>query len=357
MAKKIKFGLEMADGYSVRRDLEELREHFDPVKAIEHFASGKLSEWLSDRYYDDIAEQLDGLDKDAPGFQRQLCKVLGVEASVFDDEELDVERIARTKEKETRLRQKTSDETIIANAAITAFDRSDLVELWDDGAETIYLCGDAFDIPASVGDTKYIGVLGTPKVTIKAKSPEDLADKGISFENVELSCAGENRGRAIPIDQLKEVFTSIFSSSTFKKNNIWDVVSPTGSSLNHYCEECNETKKTILLNLICKGKYKEDDLIYVRISEGLKYGWAFTKDSFCWYGGPMGDGMIYYRDLDTITDDNKELTILCKNGNENKVIEADGAGYIVLAGYSGSDLTNMKSYLTVVKNLYASMQG
>ena len=49
MARRIKFALEMADGYLVRRDIEELREHFDISAVMRYFKSGKLTEWLEDR--------------------------------------------------------------------------------------------------------------------------------------------------------------------------------------------------------------------------------------------------------------------------------------------------------------------
>lgn len=186
MAKKINFPLEMADGYTVRYELEEYRAHFNLVKAIEHFTSGKLIEWMENNLYEEIAESLGQLDKDAPDFPQRLCEILGVEMPETADENPDIDAIQRTQEKEKTLRQKTSDEKIIANAAKTAFHRGDLVELLKAGEKTIYLCGDAFDIPIRKENVRYIGVLGTPKITIGAKSREELAEKNITFENVEL---------------------------------------------------------------------------------------------------------------------------------------------------------------------------
>ena len=186
MAKKINFTLEMADGYKVRYDLEEYRAHFDLVKAIEHFTSGKLIEWMENNLYEEIAESLGQLDKDSPDFPQRLCEILGVEMPETADEKPDIDAIRRTQEKEKTLSQKTSDEKIIANAAKTAFHRGDLVELLKAGEKTIYLCGDAFDIPIRKENVEYIGVLGTPKITIGTKSREELAEKNITFENVEL---------------------------------------------------------------------------------------------------------------------------------------------------------------------------
>ena len=73
MARKIKFALEMKDGAKVRSNLEELRENFDLEKAVGYFLSGKLAEWLEDRYYEEEAEALDAIDKDAPDLREKLC--------------------------------------------------------------------------------------------------------------------------------------------------------------------------------------------------------------------------------------------------------------------------------------------
>lgn len=384
MAKKINFALEMADGYAVRHELEEYRAHFDLKKAIEHFTSGKLVEWLENNFYEEEAEAINQLDVDAPDFQRRLCETLGVELPETEGEEQDVDTIKRTQEKESLLRQKTSDDSVIANAAKTAFNRSDLVALWRAGEKTIYLCGDTFDIP--IGDktrnTKYIGVLGTPIIKIKAKSPEELKDKGIAFENVNLpwtqeesetalqkdsASHNENSGSTIPMEQLKEIFNSIYAKFLEKYENdkilegrenigIWDVMDL--EQKQHYAEDCNATKKTIVLNLICKGKYTEDELIHVRVSKDFKCGWAFTKDSFC-YGGTIGNGIIYYRDIAKMSVDNTnhDLHITGKEHVEYVVNGWNAEGSEVLVGFEGKALKTIQSYLEVVQNLYAAVNG
>ena len=97
MARKVKFALEMADGVKVRGNLEELREHFDMESALRYFLSGKLTEWLDDRYYEEEADALDQIDRDAPDLNRRICEALGVEFT--GEEEADVESIARLNEK------------------------------------------------------------------------------------------------------------------------------------------------------------------------------------------------------------------------------------------------------------------
>lgn len=185
MARKIKFALEMKDGAKVRSNLEELREQFDLEKAVGYFLSGKLIEWLEDRYYEDEAEKLSAIDKDAPDLRERLCEALGVAYEAGDDD-WDVEQLARLNEKKAVLRQKTSDETIIANANKTALTQEDLADLLDMDEPVIYLCGDSFNIPARMENKKYVGVLGTPTIIIKASSQEETDESGIVFENVKL---------------------------------------------------------------------------------------------------------------------------------------------------------------------------
>ena len=182
MARKVKFALEMADGTKVRNSLEELREHFDMESIISYYLSGKLLEWLEDRYYDDEAAKIEGLDKDSPNLNAQLCAIIGVDASDFDA--LDVEALERLNEKKVYLRQKTNDESIIENAMNTALTQQDLADLLDLESPVIYLCGEKFNIPIRMEHKKYIGVLGTPKVEIRANSIDDLSKRDIIFENV-----------------------------------------------------------------------------------------------------------------------------------------------------------------------------
>lgn len=308
MAKKIKFGLEMADGFNVRR-IEELREHFDLETGIKHFTSGKLLEWLEDRFYDE-AEKIGQLDKDNPDFQRQLCEILGVEPQEDVNKERDIDAIARTNEKETILRQKTSDAQIIANAAKTAFDRDDLVELWGAGEETIYLCGDEFNIPLRVGNVKYVGILGTPKISIGAKSHEELAEKNISFENVELPEALREKKSTgitpcskcetdktpstqaewkIPKLHLRLMFATAFKKTNEADKNNFGNTLDTDALFYMYMADGNgeleqkltDEQKSMAMTLICGGKYTEDELLQMRFSSDMTFGWAFTNDSFC----------------------------------------------------------------------------
>ena len=80
MARKVKFPLELRDGYLARSNIEEVRAHFDLEKIIAQFHNGRLKIWLEDHYLSEMAEQVAALDGDAPDLAAQLCTILGVEA-------------------------------------------------------------------------------------------------------------------------------------------------------------------------------------------------------------------------------------------------------------------------------------
>ena len=174
--KKIRYPLEMSDGTQVR-SLEELKEHFDLEAVLGYYKSGKLLPWLNDRYLEDEAEAVSALDENAPDFQKQLCAVFGVE---FQGEEMDLEEIELRQERLKRLRQFTDEEAYIEHIDQVVFDQDDLLDLLDEGVETIYLCGEKFSVPASQKGKTYIGI-NQPEVKISGKYTLD--DLGIQFEN------------------------------------------------------------------------------------------------------------------------------------------------------------------------------
>ena len=325
MARKIKFALEMKDGAKVRSNLEELRENFDLEKAVGYFLSGKLTEWLEDRYYEEEAEALDAIDKDAPDLREKLCAALGVPYE--GGSELDIEALERLNEKKAVLRQKTGDESIIANADKTALTQEDLADLLDMDEPVIYLCGDSFNIPARVKNKKYVGILGTPTITIKAKSQEEVDNKGIVFENVKLpwgeaeakkdsaqacpKCSAKNPAAAkfcnscgasmdgtvaapatpsvktsnkiwrVPKAQLKAMF-----AGRFKQDFAYYEADANATFLmygdgDEATTELTDVQKETVLSLVCGGQYAEEDLVHLRIAEDMTRGWAFTADSFC----------------------------------------------------------------------------
>lgn len=184
MAKKIKFALNMAEGAKART-LADLRAHFDLEHATAHFLSGKLQEWLTDRYYDAEGAAVARLEPKAVDFPQKLCEALGVPYEGAA-KAVDIADLQRVQEKRALLRQMTEDEDIIVHAGETAFTQEDLADLLDDGVREIYLCGEAFTVPMRIENCRYIGILREPKISIDAASREELAEKGIHLTHVRL---------------------------------------------------------------------------------------------------------------------------------------------------------------------------
>ena len=182
MRKKIKLPLEMADGVKVRT-LDELKDNWSLEKVVENYLNGRLATWLNDRYYTELAEQVDALDEvqDNTALQKELCKIFDVDFA--DEEDIDVDAVNERNRKLDILRQHTADDTVLKNVDIVAFDQEELGDILDSGENVIYLFNNTFSIPLSVKNKKYIGI-GKAECLIHSKDVVDFAELGIEFENV-----------------------------------------------------------------------------------------------------------------------------------------------------------------------------
>ena len=106
MARKVKFPLELRDGYLARSNIEEVRAHFDLEKIIAQFHNGRLKIWLDDHYLSEMAEQVAALDGDVPDLAVQLCAILGVEG-------------VATEHVDSSLIQKSKNERRSANGSVS----------------------------------------------------------------------------------------------------------------------------------------------------------------------------------------------------------------------------------------------
>ena len=86
MSRKVKFALILKDGYEVRNNIEEIKEHFDYNKIVDYFIDGQLSRWLEDRHYYEEKDKLDNLDVNELNFKDNLCSIFGVKSSAYEDE-------------------------------------------------------------------------------------------------------------------------------------------------------------------------------------------------------------------------------------------------------------------------------
>lgn len=176
---KVKIPLVMKNGEKAK-DMESLRENFDIESAIGYFLDGKLVKWLNDRYYEEEAEAVTQLDKSDANLPEKLCEIFGVNYS--GGEEIDPEEIVRRKERLSRLKQLTDDESVLGEVDLVAFDQEELAELYDRGAEKIYLCEGTFQIPKSKQDLEYIPLCGAQVSGLKEREPSAQVQgvKGVS---------------------------------------------------------------------------------------------------------------------------------------------------------------------------------
>ncbi|MBQ5650732.1 MAG: hypothetical protein IIV09_03960 [Selenomonadaceae bacterium] len=65
MNRKIRFPLKMGDGFNARI-LDDLRLHYDHQEVVDYFLDKKLYEWLYDRYYFNLANEVDALSYQPP---------------------------------------------------------------------------------------------------------------------------------------------------------------------------------------------------------------------------------------------------------------------------------------------------
>ncbi len=329
MAKRT-FALEM-NGIEIKT-LEDLRENFDLEKAVEYFKSGELLEWLEDRFYDDEAEKIENISVDDKNLSQKICAALNVEC----DE--DLEFTQRVREKKKILAEKTDDENIIDNAMTTALNQDDLANLLHMDYSTIYLCGENFTVPIRVENKKYVGVLSTPKIKIRANSDEELAAKNISFENCRLPFM-----KATLNEELKALAEKIFENK-----GRFPIVDNVGT-VNYY-DSLSRVDKSIVLRTITKNKYDEQKIIYMMLTEDLTSGFALTEDSICFCDGK--DNKIFeYKSISDI--ETSKNTVSIKSALQNPYLKG-------ILDYSSSKLSSkflkpdicrkIKDFLNVVKN-------
>ena len=283
------FKLKLKDGAEVST-LEELRENFDLEAIVGYFKSGDLLTWLEDRYYDDEADAISEIDAEDRNLTAKICAALNVEC---DD---NLEFIQRVREKKSVLSDKTDDETIIDNAVSTALNQEDLAALIQMDYKTIYLCGELFNVPIRVPNMKYIGILGTPKIKIRAKSQEEVDAKQISFENVQLPWQ-----KAAPIEELKALAEKIFQTRgkfpvvSLMDKNYREKFLVTVSSF----DQLSKAEKSAALRMVCQGKYEEHQIAFMQLTEDLSSGFAMPVDSFC-MGGGVGSNLIPYKEIKNV---------------------------------------------------------
>ena len=178
MARKVKFPLELKDGYMARSNIEEVRAHFDLEKIIAQFHNGRLKIWLEDHYLSEMAAQVAALDGDAPDLAAQLCAILGVEGIATDT--VDSYAIRERERKLQKLRQCTSNERYLNMVEYAAFDQKDLNDVLKNNPTEILLCDGEFHIPLVAKQRTYYRI-GKAVAVIDSERPVDFEKLGIRF--------------------------------------------------------------------------------------------------------------------------------------------------------------------------------
>ena len=200
MARKVKFPLELKDGYMARSNIEEVRTHFDLEKIIAQFHNGRLKIWLDDHYLPEMAAQVAALDGDAPDLAAQLCAILGVEGVTADA--VDSYAIRERERKLQKLRQCTSNERYLNMVEYAAFDQKDLDDVLRNNPTEILLCSGEFHIPLVAKQRTYYGI-GNVVAVIDSERLVDFEKLGIRFINVDFDEAYEQvRKKVIDIPKL-----------------------------------------------------------------------------------------------------------------------------------------------------------
>lgn len=179
MAKKVRFPLNLREGKQAR-NLQELRESFSLPEVLGYVANGKLVTWLSDRYENDLAEEISALDHEAPHLEEKICAILGV---AYEEDGTTLEEAKIRNEKLEKLKEFTDETHILHGVDWVAFTSEEVSLLLAQNFPLIYLCGDTFSIPLKGENITYIGV-NQPTVTL---SPSDLPyfqEKHITFQQV-----------------------------------------------------------------------------------------------------------------------------------------------------------------------------
>lgn len=181
--KRTRLPLRMENGVEVRT-LEELRDNFSIKSVCEYLETGQLLTWLRDRYYDDIADEIETLDAydDNDG---RLYAIFGVDNPEIVEIKREKEKRAAEKLKKLKnVMDETECKRYMNVIDEIAFTQDDVYDLLDEGQSRIYLCGEQFEVPISARDVTYIGI-GEPLVLLRVKEKMNLEEeRGIRFEDV-----------------------------------------------------------------------------------------------------------------------------------------------------------------------------
>ena len=180
MAKKIKFPLEMKDGYKVRT-MEELHTHSDVESIIEYFFNGKLRNWLKDRHYEEEVNAIDELEISNDNLIERIYSILHLKKEI-DDNVTEVEKIIRHQDIKSQIKQYTDDEEILNNIDCVATSQEELESILKEKSTIVYLLGEKFMLFDNMKDIIIKGI-NNPEIIVNSKEVIDFKERQVYFEN------------------------------------------------------------------------------------------------------------------------------------------------------------------------------
>lgn len=216
----------MENGIEVR-GMEELRENFSLSRIIHYFENGKLITWLKDRYEDELASEVESLERNDKELAKKISNIFGVTYNDAVENALE-EELERARRLEL-LKKYTDNASFIDKVDQIAFEQDELYDLLDENITTIYLCGEKFSIPLSKKGVKYIGI-NNPIVLINSLEYINWKEKEIELEGTRFDekyqeVVNEYRDRiekeekkvgpSIDMEKLNELHNKVISQTNY----------------------------------------------------------------------------------------------------------------------------------------------
>lgn len=217
MAKKIKFPLQMKDGYKVRT-MEELRVHSDPESLIAYFLDGKLKSWLKDRYYQEEINQINKLKFSDDNLLQNLYDILNINKKNDDMEKFEIDDILRKYNILSKVKQYTDNKEVLENIDFIATSQDEFEDILKIGVSTVYLLGNKFVLPQGVEN---IHIKGINNVEVEVNSEEviDFEKIKVCFENCYFDSTYE---LIVEQKRLEEENLHKKKKSEYKVSNVFD---------------------------------------------------------------------------------------------------------------------------------------
>ena len=217
MAKKIKFPLQMKDGYKVRT-MEELRVHSDPESLIGYFLDGKLKNWLKDRYYQEEIDKIDKLKSSDDNLLQNLYDILNINKKNNDMKKSEMDDVLRKHNILSKVKQYTDNKEVLEKIDSIAISQNELENILKKNVSTIYLLGNKFVLPQGV-ENVYIKGINNVEIEVNSEEVVDFEKIGVYFENCYFDSTYE-----LIVEQKRQEEENLHKKkkSEYKVSNVFD---------------------------------------------------------------------------------------------------------------------------------------